>query len=173
MGSQEEDDDGGHLDVCSKCGYERPSYNSCRNRHCPKCQCLEQARWIARRQERVIPTKYFHVVFTLPEPLRAFARGLVQLLFAGTAFSGQVPRTPPDGPSSRLVRSCLPANTISWADPSRARQDRATNSRTSMPMSRAMARRRAGEMSRPWWNGTVVTRPSGCRYWQCEPRWRT
>jgi hypothetical protein len=65
---------GGHLDVCSKCGHERPSYNSCRNRHCPKCQCLEQARWIARRQERVIPTKYFHVVFTLPEPLRAFAR---------------------------------------------------------------------------------------------------
>jgi hypothetical protein len=65
---------GGHLDVCSKCGHERPSYNSCRNRHCPKCQCLTQARWIARRQERVIPTKYFHVVFTLPEPLRALAR---------------------------------------------------------------------------------------------------
>ena len=65
---------GGHLDVCSKCGHERPSYNSCRNRHCPKCQCLAQARWIARRQKRVIPTKYFHVVFTLPEPLRAFAR---------------------------------------------------------------------------------------------------
>jgi hypothetical protein len=65
---------GGHLDVCSKCGHERPSYNSCRNRHCPKCQCLAQARWIARRQERVIPTKYFHVVFTLPEPLRSLAR---------------------------------------------------------------------------------------------------
>jgi hypothetical protein len=65
---------GGHLDVCSKCGHPRPSYNSCRNRHCPKCQCLAQARWIARRQKRVIPTKYFHVVFTLPEPLRALAR---------------------------------------------------------------------------------------------------
>ncbi|HEX7506737.1 MAG TPA: IS91 family transposase [Polyangia bacterium] len=65
---------GGHVDVCSKCGHERPSYNSCRNRHCPKCQCLAQARWIARRQERVIPTKYFHVVFTLPEPLRTIAR---------------------------------------------------------------------------------------------------
>jgi len=65
---------GGHLDVCSKCGHERPSYNSCRNRHCPKCQSLAQARWIAGRQKRVIPTKYFHVVFTLPEPLRALAR---------------------------------------------------------------------------------------------------
>jgi len=65
---------GGHLDVCGKCGHQRPSYNSCRNRHCPKCQCLAQAQWIAGRQERVIPTKYFHVVFTLPEPLRALAR---------------------------------------------------------------------------------------------------
>lgn len=65
---------GGHLDVCSACGHERPSYNSCRNRHCPKCQSLAQARWIAQRQERVIPTRYFHVVFTLPEPLRALAR---------------------------------------------------------------------------------------------------
>ena len=65
---------GGHVDVCQKCGHERPSYNSCRNRHCPKCQGLAQARWIARRQERVIPTKYFHVVFTLPEPMRARAR---------------------------------------------------------------------------------------------------
>jgi hypothetical protein len=65
---------GGHVDVCQNCGHERPSYNSCRNRHCPKCQALAQARWIARRQERVIPTKYFHVVFTLPEPLRALAR---------------------------------------------------------------------------------------------------
>jgi hypothetical protein len=65
---------GGHVDVCAKCGHERPSYNSCRNRHCPKCQCLAQARWISQRQRRVIPTKYFHVVFTLPEPLRALAR---------------------------------------------------------------------------------------------------
>jgi hypothetical protein len=65
---------GGHLDVCSSCGHERPSYNSCRNRHCPKCQSLAQARWIAQRQERVIPTKYFHVVFTLPALLRALAR---------------------------------------------------------------------------------------------------
>jgi hypothetical protein len=51
-----------------------PAYNSCRNRHCPKCQALPQARWIEKRRERIIPTKYFHVVFTLPQELRALAR---------------------------------------------------------------------------------------------------
>jgi hypothetical protein len=65
---------GGHLDVCSACGHERPAYNSCRNRHCPKCQALAQARWIEQRSQRIIPTKYFHVVFTLPQALRALAR---------------------------------------------------------------------------------------------------
>ena len=64
---------GGHLDVCDACGYERPSYNSCRNRHCPKCQSLAQAKWIAARKERLLPTKYFHVVFTLPAELRPVA----------------------------------------------------------------------------------------------------
>jgi hypothetical protein len=64
---------GGHVDVCSACGFERPSYNSCRNRHCPKCQSLSQAKWIAERQARVLPTHYFHVVFTLPAELRALA----------------------------------------------------------------------------------------------------
>src|ERR1035437_628611 len=61
---------GGHLDVCTACGDERPSYNSCRNRHCPKCQSLAQARWIARRLERILPIHYFHLVFTLPAELR-------------------------------------------------------------------------------------------------------
>lgn len=65
---------GGHLDVCTTCGHETPAYNSCRNRHCPKCQALPQARWVAKRGERIIPTKYFHVVFTLPQELRALAR---------------------------------------------------------------------------------------------------
>lgn len=65
---------GGHLDVCAKCGHQAPSYNSCRNRHCPKCQSLAQARWLAQRRERIVPTKYFHVVFTLPQELRGLAR---------------------------------------------------------------------------------------------------
>jgi Putative transposase/Transposase zinc-binding domain len=65
---------GGHLDVCATCGHQAPAYNSCRNRHCPKCQSLAQARWIEQRRARIVPTKYFHLVFTLPGELRALAR---------------------------------------------------------------------------------------------------
>ena len=65
---------GGHLDICDFCGYEQPSYNSCRNRHCPKCQSLAQAKWIKKRKERILPTHYFHVVLTLPAALRPLAR---------------------------------------------------------------------------------------------------
>lgn len=65
---------GGHLDVCRSCGYEHPAYNSCRNRHCPKCQALAQERWIAAREERLLPTRHFHVVFTLPSELRGLAK---------------------------------------------------------------------------------------------------
>jgi len=64
---------GGHLDVCDACEHTEISYNSCRNRHCPKCQCLRQAMWVARRMERVLPTHHFHVVFTVPEELRPLA----------------------------------------------------------------------------------------------------
>ncbi len=80
---------GGHLDVCTACGLERPSYNSCRNRHCPKCQSLAQARWVATRLERILPVHYFHVVFTLPAELRAVARRsrarVFDMLFASAA----------------------------------------------------------------------------------------
>ena len=60
---------GGHVDVCLDCGYQRPAYNSCRNRHCPKCQALDQHRWIEQRLERILPVPCFHVVFTLPGEL--------------------------------------------------------------------------------------------------------
>jgi predicted Zn-ribbon and HTH transcriptional regulator len=80
---------GGHLDVCQACGFERPAYNSCRNRHCPKCQSLRQARWAETRQARVLPTHYFHVVFTLPAPLRPIALRhrvvIFDLLFAAAS----------------------------------------------------------------------------------------
>jgi hypothetical protein len=80
---------GGHLDVCAACGYSEPSYNSCRNRHCPKCQALAQARWIEGRMQRVLPTHYFHVVFTLPAELRPLAahnrRRIFDLLFAAAS----------------------------------------------------------------------------------------
>jgi len=65
---------GGHLYVCDHCGHEVPSYNSCRNRHCPRCQSLAQARWIEERKERILPTHYFHLVFTLPAELRPLAK---------------------------------------------------------------------------------------------------
>ena len=64
---------GGHLDVCVTCGYEHPSYNSCRNRHCPKCQALAQQRWIDGRRARMLDVRHFHVVFTLPAQLRPLA----------------------------------------------------------------------------------------------------
>jgi hypothetical protein len=71
---------GGHLDQCTTCGYERPSYNSCRSRHCPKCQALAQERWIEAQRARLLDVPHFHVVFTLPSqlrPLAAFARRVV------------------------------------------------------------------------------------------------
>ena len=60
---------GGHIDVCDECGYERISYNSCRNRHCPKCQSLARERWVLAREQELLPISYFHVVFTLPDEL--------------------------------------------------------------------------------------------------------
>jgi Putative transposase/Transposase zinc-binding domain len=79
---------GGHLDVCLACGRTEPSYNSCRNRHCPKCQSLAQARWIAGRLARILPTHYFHVVFTVPAPLRPVLRrnprAVFDILFSET-----------------------------------------------------------------------------------------
>jgi hypothetical protein len=81
---------GGHYDVCAECGQvEGQSYNSCRNRHCPKCQSLTQFRWVEQRMARMLPTHAFHVVFTLPRPLRRLAlvnREVVfDLLFACAA----------------------------------------------------------------------------------------
>lgn len=73
---------GGHVDVCTGCGYEHPAYNSCRNRHCPKCQALRQERWIRARSERLLPVKHFHVVFTLPSELRALAKVHPREVFA-------------------------------------------------------------------------------------------
>jgi hypothetical protein len=60
---------GGHIDGCTACGYLCISYNSCRNRHCPKCQGKEREKWIRAREEELLPVPYFHVVFTLPDAL--------------------------------------------------------------------------------------------------------
>jgi hypothetical protein len=64
---------GGHVEQCDDCGATRIAYNSCRNRHCPKCQGAARAQWLAERQAELLPVPYFHVVFTLPAPAREVA----------------------------------------------------------------------------------------------------
>jgi len=72
---------GGHVEVCDTCDHAVPSYNSCRDRHCPKCQSLAQGQWIEGRMKRVLPTHCFHVVFTLPHELQGLARQNQRLLY--------------------------------------------------------------------------------------------
>jgi hypothetical protein len=64
---------GGHCEYCASCGLVRIAYNSCRNRHCPKCQGQARADWLAARQAELLPVPYFHVVFTLPAPVAEIA----------------------------------------------------------------------------------------------------
>jgi hypothetical protein len=64
---------GGHVETCDKCGLQRVSYNSCRNRHCPKCQASACAHWMGARAEELLPVEYFHVVFTLPDAFNSLA----------------------------------------------------------------------------------------------------
>jgi Putative transposase/Transposase zinc-binding domain len=64
---------GGHVEGCADCGYQRPAYNSCRNRHCPKCQASARAAWLERESAALLPVPYYHVVFTLPGALARLA----------------------------------------------------------------------------------------------------
>jgi hypothetical protein len=64
---------GGHIEACPDCGLLRPAYNSCRNRHCPKCQGRARADWLAEREAELLPVPYFHVVFTVPPPVAEIA----------------------------------------------------------------------------------------------------
>jgi predicted Zn-ribbon and HTH transcriptional regulator len=80
---------GGHRDACLRCGYQTISYNSCRNRHCPKCQAQARERWLTARQRELLDTSYFHVVFTVPHELNVLAlenpRVFYNLLFTASA----------------------------------------------------------------------------------------
>jgi hypothetical protein len=80
---------GGRLERCDACGHERLRYNSCRNRHCPKCQALARAQWMEARSLELLPIPYFHVVFTLPKELRSLAlqnkRLVYRILFQAAA----------------------------------------------------------------------------------------
>jgi Putative transposase/Transposase zinc-binding domain len=72
---------GGHVQRCLDCGYERIAYNSCRNRHCPKCQALARAHWLERQVQHLLPVEYFHVVFTLPAALAPVLQANGRLLY--------------------------------------------------------------------------------------------
>ena len=72
---------GGHLDECTRCGYSGPSYNSCRDRHCPKCQANARRRWIQGRRKELLPVPYAHVVFTVPRLLAKLALQNKKLIY--------------------------------------------------------------------------------------------
>ena len=80
---------GGHVEQCDACGHQRISFNSCRSRHCPKCQSLTRAQWLEDRQAELLPVEYFHVVFTVPQQIAAIAYQnkavLYDILFRATA----------------------------------------------------------------------------------------
>lgn len=80
---------GGHVEQCDECGHQRLAFNSCRNRHCPKCQSLVRAQWLEDRQVDLLPVDYFHVVFTLPKQIAGIAyqnKAVVyEILFHATA----------------------------------------------------------------------------------------
>jgi Transposase zinc-binding domain len=74
---------GGHVEQCQDCREIRIAYNSCRNRHCPKCQGLARAQWLADRQPELLPVPYFHLVFTTPASVAAIALQMTFPRFGG------------------------------------------------------------------------------------------
>ncbi len=73
---------GGHQEVCNHCGTIRNSYNSGRNRHCPKCQTMTKEEWLDKRRAELLPCGYFHIVFTIPHELNLFIRENKRILLA-------------------------------------------------------------------------------------------
>src|SRR5580693_7840641 len=80
---------GGHMERCDECGHERNAFNSCRDRHCPKCSSLARAQWLEDRKAELLEVPYFHVVFTVPEEIAAIAlqnkEAVYDILFHATA----------------------------------------------------------------------------------------
>ena len=102
---------GGHLEQCDKCGHERNAYNSCADRHCPKCQSLSRAKWLEKRQAELLPCEYFHVVFTLPDPLAKLSlqnqRQMYSLLFRATAETLQTIAADPKHLGAQIGFFCV------------------------------------------------------------------
>src|ERR1041385_3367156 len=102
---------GGHLERCDQCGHERNAYNSCADRHCPKCQSLARAKWLEKRQAELLQVEYFHVVFTLPEPLAKLSlqnkRQMYNLLFRATAETLQTIAADPKHLGAQIGFFCI------------------------------------------------------------------
>ena len=96
---------GGHIEQCDRCGHRRVWYNSCRNRHCPTCQSLARAAWLERRRADLLPTEYFHVVFTVPPAVAEVAtqnKAVVYgLLFRSVAETLRTIAADPSAPRRR------------------------------------------------------------------------
>jgi len=82
---------GGHIEVCDHCAYMQPAYNSCHNRHCPKCQGIARRKWVEERLQELLPVPYYHVVFTLPHRLNTLAlynkRLIYNLFYHAAAYT--------------------------------------------------------------------------------------
>jgi putative transposase/transposase-like zinc-binding protein len=102
---------GGHLEQCDQCGHQRNAYNSCADRHCPKCQSLARAKWLEKRQTELLECEYFHVVFTLPGELAALAlqnkRQMYDLLFRATADTLQSIAADPQHLGAQIGFFCI------------------------------------------------------------------
>src|SRR5436305_15104903 len=102
---------GGHLERCDQCGHQRNAYNSCADRHCPKCQSLARAKWLEKCQAELLQVEYFHVVFTLPEPLAKLSlqnkREMYDLLFRATAETLQTIAADPRHLGAQIGFFCI------------------------------------------------------------------
>jgi hypothetical protein len=105
---------GGHVEQCDDCGTTRITYNSCRNRHCPKCQGLARLQWLAARQAELLPVPYFHVVFTLPPAAAEIAfqnKQTVYGLLMRAAAEALITLAPSVwAPGSASSPSCIPGD---------------------------------------------------------------
>ena len=79
---------GGHTNECKSCGHKKHFYNSCRNRHCPKCQAVNRERWILQREAELLPVAYYHIVFTLPHELNQIARQHPREVYNALFYAG-------------------------------------------------------------------------------------
>ena len=144
---------GGHIDRCLQCGHERPAYNSCRNRHCPKCQALAQEKWIAAQEARTLDVQHFHVVFTLPKELRSLARFAARVVYDALFYAasrtllefGESRRAPRSARRSSFTPGHATLDSIPMSTPS----SRAAGSHSTVCVG-SLLRARSSSRCTPW-----------------------